>query len=72
MNFKTRFLYGLCDFDAINEEVAVWHEASEQTETLEERLGFTNEEQSLFIKGEEETLLKTLLAQRRQQAFRIY
>lgn len=72
MNFKTRFLYGLCDFDAIDEEVAVWHEAPEQTETLEERLGFTNEEQSLFIKGEEETLLKMLLAQRRQQAFRIY
>lgn len=72
MNFKTRFLYGLCDFDAIDEEIAAWHEAPEQTETLEKRLGFTNEEQSLFIKGEEETLLKMLLAQRRQQAFRIY
>ena len=72
MNFKTRFLYGLCDFDAIDEEVAAWHEAPEQTETLEERLGFTNEEQALFIKGEEETLLKMLLAQRCQQAFRIY
>ena len=72
MNFKTRFLYGLCDFDAIDEEVAAWHEAPEQTETLEERLGFTSEEQSLLMKGEEETLLKMLLAQRRQQAFRIY
>ena len=72
MNFKTRFLYGLCDFDAIDDEIAAWHEAPEQTETLEERLGFTNEEQSLLIKGEEETFLKMLLAQRRQQAFRIY
>ena len=72
MNFKTRFLYGLSDFDAIDDEIAAWHEAPEQTETLEERLGFTNEEQSLLIKGEEETFLKMLLAQRRQQAFRIY
>ena len=72
MNFKTRFLYGLCDFDAIDEEVAAWHEAPEQTETLEERLGFTNEEQSLLMKGEEETLFKMLLTQRHQQAFRIY
>lgn len=42
MDFKTRFLYGLCDFDAIDEEVAAWHKAPESTETLESRLGFTN------------------------------
>ena len=71
MNFKTRFLYGLCDFDAIDGEIADWHESPE-TESLEERLGFTNEEQSLFVKGDEETLLKMLLTQRRQQHFRIY
>lgn len=72
MNFKTRFLYGLCDFDAIDDEIAAWHETPEQTETLEERLGFTNEEYSLFLKEDEEQFQKMLLSQRRYQNFRIY
>ena len=72
MNFKTRFLYGLCDFDAIDDEVSTWHESPEQTESLEQRLGFTDEEYSLFVKGEEEVLMKSILSQRRHQRFRVY
>ena len=72
MNFKTRFLYGLCGFDAIDDEVAAWHESPEQTESLEQRLGFTDEEYSLFAKGEEEVLMKSILSQRCHQRFRIY
>ena len=29
MNFKKRFIYGLCDFDALEEEIASWHDSSE-------------------------------------------
>lgn len=72
MNFKTRFLYGLCDFDAIDEEVASWHESPEQSETLEGRLGFSTEEYTMMLHGKEEQLRQRLLAQRRKQNFRIY
>ncbi len=44
MNFKQRFIYGLCDFDTIDDEIETWHESTEHSGTLEEHLGFTAKE----------------------------
>ena len=72
MNFKKRFIYGQCDFDAIDDEIAVWHESSEHSDTLEEHLGFTADEYSFFLQGDEESFLQYLLSQRKTQRYRIY
>ena len=49
MNFRQRFMYGLCDFDAIDDAVAEWHESAEYECELHEYLGLTEEEYSLFV-----------------------
>lgn len=72
MNFKQRFIYGLCGFDAIDDEIEAWHESAEHSETLEEHLGFTAEEYAFFLKGDEESFLQYLLSLQKQQGFRIY
>lgn len=72
MNFKKRFIYGLCSFDIIDDEIAEWYESAEKKETLEEHLGFTAEEYSVFIQSDKDTLKNKLLAQRRKQRYRIY
>lgn len=72
MNFKKRFIYGLCDFDAIDDEIASWQESSEQQETLEEYLGFTAEEYSSYMQADEAIFKSSLLGQRRKQGYRIY
>lgn len=72
MNFKHRFIYGLCGFDAIDDEIEAWHESAEHSGTLEEHLGFTAEEYASFLKEDEESLLQYLLSLQKQQRFRIY
>ncbi len=72
MNFKKRFIYGLCDFDEIDEEIAKWYESTEQEETLEEYLGFTAEEYSTFMQSDSDVFCSELLLQRRKQSYRIY
>jgi hypothetical protein len=49
MNFKKRFIYGLCDFDALEEEIAAWHDSSEHEGTL--RRGFEVEDTFGHIVG---------------------
>ena len=72
MNFKDRFICGLCSFDGISDEIEAWHEAPENGVGLTEYLGMTEEEYGCFIRNGEETLTKLLLAQRVEQRFRIY
>ena len=71
MNFRQRFMYGLCDFDAIDDDVEDWHESTECDCELHEYLGLTNEEYSLFVKNSTE-FEQRLLSQRHEQRFRIY
>lgn len=69
--FKRRFLYGLCDFNAIDDEISEWYENAECACELHEHLGLTAEEYSLFQRNAAE-LEHRLLAQRQEQTFRIY
>ncbi len=71
MNFRQRFMYGLCDFDAIDDDVEDWHESTECDCELHEYLGLTNEEYSLFVTNSTE-FEQGLLSQRQEQRFRIY
>ena len=72
MNFKQRFIYGLCSFDALEEEITEWHAATEHEEPLEEHLGFTAEEFSAYGQADDDTFQRDLLLQRKVQPFRIY
>lgn len=72
MNFRERFIRGLCDFDRLDDDVAAWHEASEQTCELREHLGFTEEEYTFMLKHSDEEMKKYLLSKQVQQHFRIY
>ena len=70
-NFRQRFMYGLCDFEAIDDDIAQWHESTECACELYEYLGLTEEEYSLFVSSSDE-LENRLLSQRQEQRFRIY
>lgn len=70
-NFRQRFMYGFCDFDAIDDAVAEWHESAEYECELHEYLGLTEEEYSLFVMNPTE-FGRRLLSQRQEQRFRIY
>ena len=72
MNFKKRFVYGLCDFDAIDDEIAAWHESTEEKSTLAEHLGFTPEEYASFMQEDAESFQQYLLSFQRKQPYRIY
>ncbi len=71
MNFRQRFMYGLCDFDAIDDDIADWHESTESECELHEHLGLTWEDYSLFVENPAE-FERRLLSQRQEQGFRIY
>ena len=71
-NFKQRFIYGLCAFDAIDDEVETWHEKAECEGELHEYLGLTEEEYALGIQSGYTELEKLLLSQRQEKSFRIY
>ena len=72
MNFKQRYIYGLCDFDAIDDEIEAWHESAEHSGTLEEHLGFTAEEYADFLQGDTQAFEQYLHSLQKQQGFRIY
>lgn len=71
MNFRQRFMYGLCDIDAIDDDIADWHESTECECELHEHLGLTWEDYSLFVENSAE-FERRLLSQRQEQGFRIY
>lgn len=60
-NFKKRFIYGLCNFSAIDEEVAAWHENKEYDCKLQEFLGLTDEESSIWLQNGNADLEKAFL-----------
>lgn len=70
-NFRQRFMYGLCNFDAIDDDIADWHESTECECELHEYLGLTWEDYSLFVANPTE-FESRLLSQRQEQGFRIY
>ena len=70
-NFRQRFMYGLCNFDAIDDDIADWHESTECECELHEYLGLTWEDYSLFVTNPAE-FESRLLSQRQEQGFRIY
>lgn len=72
MNFRKRFIYGLCNFDAIDDEVATWHESKEYECKLHEFLGLTDDEFTLGIQTGYAELEKLLLSLRKEQKYRIY
>lgn len=72
MNFKDRFIYGLCDFSAIDDEITSWHEATEHSQTLIEHLGFTTDEYQHFMNSDDETFKMYLISLQKKQRYRIY
>ena len=71
MNFRQRFMYGLCNFDTIDDDIADWHESTENECELHEYLGLSWEDYSLFVENSAE-FESRLLSQRQEQGFRIY
>lgn len=71
-NFKTRFLYGLCKYDAIDDEITKWHEHKDTEPPLREYLGFTEEEYASFWKYSREEMIECLLDCQATQQYRIY
>lgn len=72
MNFRTRFVCGLCSFDAISEEIAAWHERNTGSSTLHDHLGLSEQEYAHFLRDGDAALEQYLLSLRAQQCFRIY
>ena len=73
MNFKERFISGLCDMNELDEAVEKWHTSPEIKEPLYDYLGLTDDEVNAWLKsGSEETLKNMLLEQQKRQRFRIY
>lgn len=71
MNFRTRFVCGLCSFDAISEEIAAWHERNICSSTLHDHLGLSEQEYARFLRDGDAALEQYLLSLRAQQCFRI-
>ena len=72
MNFKERFICGICSFGEISDAIETWHESPENGVGLPEYLGVTEQEYGSFLRGGDEVLERLLLAQRAEQRFRIY
>jgi hypothetical protein len=71
LNFKERFIMGLCGFNAIDDCVEAWHSAPENGVGLTEYLGLTQQEMADYLRSGE-GLEEQLLAQRKTRGFRIY
>ena len=72
MDFRTRFVCGLCSFDAISEEITAWHDRDTDSSTLHDYLGLSEQEYARFLRDGDVALEQYLLSQRTQQRFRIY
>lgn len=72
MNFKVRYLSGLCGIDDINRSVEVWHKLPEHDVGLTAYLGLTEDEYAVFLRDGQDALKKLLNTQRRERCFRIY
>jgi len=72
MNFKQRYLLGLCEFTEIDMWVEEWHSKSNDDCQLNRYLGVTEEEYSVFCRDGADELRRLLDVQRCCQNFRIY
>lgn len=72
VNFKQLFLEGGCPIQHIEKCVEIWRTQREATAPLQDFLGLTTQEYAAYCKEGTTALEKLLLAQRRQQKFRIY
>ncbi len=72
MNFKTRFIYGFCEYSEIDRIIAKWSEKQPKDKSLAEYLGFTEQEYSTFLQADDEIFKNDLLKSRREQSYRIY
>lgn len=64
MNFKERYLAGEIEFEEIDSYITKWN-FSDDTRTLAEYLGLTEEEEDIFISVSEEALEEMLEKQRK-------
>lgn len=71
MNFKQRFLAGLCEIDTLDDEVEKWHAASKDGVSLAAFLGLDHEEYVLMVE-DSAAFEQQLLSLRKRQQFRIY
>jgi hypothetical protein len=55
--FKEQYLAGLITFDSIHDWIEKWHKSSNSL-SLQDFLGFTNEEMQLLVKGDGSLLKK--------------
>ncbi len=72
MNYKQRYLFGLCDFQQLDSCVEEWNNALENGVSLAAHLGLTDEEYAVFMSQGSQALTEILDRQRRRQRFRIY
>lgn len=71
MNFKQRFLAGVCGIEALDDEVEQWHTAREDGISLAAYLGLSEEEYALMVQ-DSVAFGQHLLSLRKRQNFRIY
>lgn len=72
-SFKQDYLSGVCGFKDINRYAELWKSRQENTVSLQDYLGFTEQEYQAWQEDQSgEQLEKLLTAQRRQQQFRLY
>lgn len=72
MKFKESFIYGLCEFDKIYDDIEKWHSSTDNQEPLHEYLGFDSKEFAAFGQADDDTFISDLLTQRCEQGYRIY
>lgn len=72
MNFKVRYLSGLCEMDDLDRCVEIWHKAEGNNMTLTAYLGLDAEEYAAFLQSGADALKQRLDAQCLQQRLRIY
>ena len=72
MNFKNKYIYGLCDYSTLDDEITLWHEAIEHSQTLEEHLGFSADEYARFMSSDDKTFEEYLKTLQKEQRYRIY
>ena len=72
MNFKARYLSGLCEMDDINRSVETWQRNQEQDVGLNGYLGLTEGEYAVLLQDGQNVLKELLDTQCRKCCFRIY
>ncbi len=72
MNFKFRYIHGLCSFTAMQDEISVWKKEKTNSMSLQAYLGFSHAEYELLARSDYEALTNKLLTEQCQQRFRIY